>query len=233
MRVSNLATSMSGACSSIEANREDVTAAIVPTNEVKTIEPTLRFISCCLVSSCLSKHHMVKACCKGTSLVRGLLLKILKEVSFLLQDPLFQFYKGVVRHFLVCTPLIEERFMTDSQKANRERAQLLFKSLSKGVDDGGAAPAQPGQIPGEASPDGLPLTNAELVQLQTRVIALENLVIALLADASDWQRELAREGANYIRPKAGRARHMLTTHAADLMDHLVQRSAVFRVSDQP
>ena len=44
--------------------------------------------------------------------------------------------------------------------------------------------------------DGAP-SNAELVQLRIRVIALENLVIALLAEASDRQLDLAREMAAY------------------------------------
>jgi hypothetical protein len=44
------------------------------------------------------------------------------------------------------------------------------------------------------------LTNAELVQLRVRVIALENLMIALLAGASDKQLEIAREMATYISP---------------------------------
>jgi hypothetical protein len=37
------------------------------------------------------------------------------------------------------------------------------------------------------------LTNAELVQLQVRLIALENLLIALLAEASDEQLDLVRK----------------------------------------
>ncbi len=55
-----------------------------------------------------------------------------------------------------------------------------------------------------------PLSNAELVQLQVRVIALENLMITLLADGSDRQLELAREMATYISPRAGFTHHPLT-----------------------
>lgn len=120
--------------------------------------------------------------------------------------------------------------MPDSKKVIRERAQLLFKGLSRWDDEGGARPGHPGLAP--AQPDVPPLTNAELVQLQTRVIALENLVIALLADASAWQIELAREGAAYIRPRPGRTPHPLTINAAQHMDHLVQRSAIFRIDDK-
>lgn len=124
--------------------------------------------------------------------------------------------------------------MPDSKKVARERAQLFFKALSRWDKEGGAGSGHPGLSPGQALPDVPPLSNAELVQLQTRVIALENLVIALLADASDWQIELAREGAAYIRPRPGHTPHPLTINAADQMDHLVQRSGIFRVnSDEP
>ncbi|MEO7055388.1 MAG: hypothetical protein ABI281_13870 [Caldimonas sp.] len=75
-----------------------------------------------------------------------------------------------------------------------------------------------------------PLTNAEVVQLQVRVIALENLVIALLAESSEVQRELAREMAAYILPRPGFTRHPLTIHASGHMLHLVERAGLFAAS---
>jgi hypothetical protein len=73
-------------------------------------------------------------------------------------------------------------------------------------------------------PDDTPLTNAELVQLRIRVIALENLVIALLAEAPDRQLALAREMATYISPRNGFTRHPVTLRAADEMLSLVDRA---------
>ena len=73
-----------------------------------------------------------------------------------------------------------------------------------------------------------PMTNAELVQLQTRVIALENLVIALLAQSSASQLALARQMAAYISPRPGFTPHPLTIHAAAQMLHLVERSGHFQ-----
>jgi len=73
------------------------------------------------------------------------------------------------------------------------------------------------------------LTNAELVQLRIRVIALENLVIGLLAGASDRQLDLAREMAAYISPRPGSAHHPLTIQAAVQMVDLVKRAGRFRV----
>lgn len=72
------------------------------------------------------------------------------------------------------------------------------------------------------------LTNAELVQLRIRVIALENLIIALLAEGSDRQVALAREVAAYISPRPGCTHHPLTIHAASHMIDLIERAGCFR-----
>ena len=81
------------------------------------------------------------------------------------------------------------------------------------------APAPHGQ-----PPDDVPLTNSELVQLRIRVIALENLIIALLAEAPDRQLTLARGMATYISPRAGFTPHPITLRAADEMLSLVDRA---------
>jgi len=73
-----------------------------------------------------------------------------------------------------------------------------------------------------------PLTNAELVLLRVRVIALENLMIMLLAEGSDKQTELAREMAAYISPRPGFTPHPLTTQAAVHMNNLVERATHYR-----
>lgn len=79
--------------------------------------------------------------------------------------------------------------------------------------------------PGESDADrvdaALPLTNAELVQMQVRVIALENLVMSLLAEASEATLVRALERAACIQPRAGATPHHLTTAAAAQMEHLV------------
>ena len=73
-------------------------------------------------------------------------------------------------------------------------------------------------------------TNTELVQLRVRVIALENLVIALLANANatDQTVAAAAEMAAIIAPRPGATHHPLTTHAATQMTDLVGRAAHFR-----
>ncbi len=82
------------------------------------------------------------------------------------------------------------------------------------------------QLPGDASEV---LSNAELVQLRVRVVALENLVISLMA-AAPARPTLASEMALYISPRQGFTEHPLTRHAADLMNHLIQRADHFRAS---
>jgi hypothetical protein len=88
------------------------------------------------------------------------------------------------------------------------------------------APADASPAPAQAvrPPDDAPSTNAEWVQLRIRVIALENLVIALLAEAPDRQRALARGMATYISPRTGFTPHPVTLRAADEMLSLVDRA---------
>lgn len=79
----------------------------------------------------------------------------------------------------------------------------------------------------EMQADKLQLTNNELAQLRMRVIALENLMIALLAENSGRQRDQAREMAAYISPRAGFTQHPLTIHAAAQMLSIVERAGRF------
>ena len=85
------------------------------------------------------------------------------------------------------------------------------------------------EVQSDMPTDVPPLTNAELVQLQIRVIALENVVIALLATASDHQLALARAMAGHIFPRPGFTFHRLTVHAAAEMISLVERAERFRI----
>jgi hypothetical protein len=122
--------------------------------------------------------------------------------------------------------------MSDEKPGFVNSSQERQMALSRWDNEGGAAPQGPqeaiasGDVPSEIPP----LTNAELVQLRIRVIALENLVITLLAEASDRQLHLAREMAAYISPRAGFSPHPLTIHAAAQMVDLVNRAAHFRAA---
>ena len=117
----------------------------------------------------------------------------------------------------------EQTFADSSQQHKR----LLANWDNEDCARVGGSPASP--ISGEVQPEITGLTNAELQQLHVRVIALENLVIALLANASDRQCELAREMAAYISPRPGATPHALTLHAAAEMISIVERAGQFRV----
>ena len=97
-------------------------------------------------------------------------------------------------------------------------------ALSSWENEGGAiAPAADSTLT-----DVHDLTNAELVQLRVRVIALENLMIAVLADISDRQLQIARDMADYISPRPGFTHHPLTILAAKHMTDLVECAVHFR-----
>lgn len=121
--------------------------------------------------------------------------------------------------------------MPDKTPDYSDRAKLREKALARWDNEGGASRegSQEGTSTGEARAGREPqLINAELVQLRVRVIALENLVIALLAEGSDRPVEIVREMAAYISPRPGFTHHPLTTHAAAHMIDLVERAAHFR-----
>lgn len=85
----------------------------------------------------------------------------------------------------------------------------------------------------EAAHEAAPWTNAEVVQLRVRVVALENLIVALLAEASPRQLALARGMATYISPRTGCTQHPLTLRAADEMRSLVDRADRYRRPSTP
>ena len=95
-------------------------------------------------------------------------------------------------------------------------------ALSVWSKEGGAAGSD--SLPDSATgvvKEGEPaMTNAALTHLRVRVIALENLLLALLAQASDEQLRAARERAACISPRPGFTAHPLTLHAAAQMLHL-------------
>jgi hypothetical protein len=120
--------------------------------------------------------------------------------------------------------------MPDSKPELSVSSEERQIALSTWENEGGAGPRGPqeGPISGAAQSEVPELTNAELVQLRIRVIALENVVISLLAEASDRQLDLIREMAAFICPRPGFTQHPLTIQAATQMIDLVERAARFR-----
>ena len=120
-------------------------------------------------------------------------------------------------------------FMPDKLPNAVSAEKMRHRALSRWDNEGGATLGghEEGMSSGAQS-EVPPLTNAELVQLRVRVIALENLVISLLVHSPDRQLDLVREMATYISPRPGFTPHHLTLRAAAEMIHLVERAGHFR-----
>ena len=116
--------------------------------------------------------------------------------------------------------------MTNEKSESIDPSRQPQMALSRWDNEGGAGPSRLEES--LISREVPQLTNTDLVQLRIRVIALENLVIALLAEAPDRQLDVAREMAAYISPRPGFTHHPLTIHAASLMIDLVERAGRFR-----
>ncbi len=104
-----------------------------------------------------------------------------------------------------------------------ESTRRLRHALLRWENEGGSQSNYAPSHPVSTFPSVPVLSNAELVQLQVRVIALENLVIALLADASCEQLEKVRAIGMLIAPRPG-VEHRLTVHATAHMEHLARRA---------
>lgn len=125
--------------------------------------------------------------------------------------------------------------MSNDEKNPPSAEQLRRSALSRWDNEGGAGRDGPQESHARVLPDpDIPgLTDTELIQLRVRVIALENLMIMLLAEGSDQQMALAREMATYISPRAGFTHHPLTIQAAAHMDGLVDRAIHYRSVTPP
>jgi hypothetical protein len=109
-------------------------------------------------------------------------------------------------------------------------SQLRQLALARWDGEGGAGPDGPqdGSQPETDDSDGAASLHSELTRLRVRLVALENLTIALLADASPRQLEMIRDMAAFITPRPAATRHAVTTQAAGQMISLVNRAEHFR-----
>ena len=92
---------------------------------------------------------------------------------------------------------------------------------NEGGDTAGLHPHERGSVVGE-------IGDVEDGNLRVRLIALENIVVALLAVAPDSQSTLVHEMADYISPRPGVTPHRLTIEAAHNMIALVERAARYK-----
>lgn len=109
-----------------------------------------------------------------------------------------------------------------------ERALVHDRAIGRWENEGGSItgthPHQQGTVVGA-------IGDAEAGNLRVRLIALENLVVALLAGAPESQSQLAREMAAYISPRPGTIPHRMTIEAARNMLALVDRASHYKSSE--
>lgn len=108
-----------------------------------------------------------------------------------------------------------------------DSAERRRRDLSRWDNEGGAIAAVAHGAHADVPDD---ITNAELVLLRVRVIALENLLITVLAEGSDRQHQAARDMADTISPRPGFTAHPLTIRAAQHMNDLVDRAIHVRAA---
>ena len=119
--------------------------------------------------------------------------------------------------------------MTDKPKKPPTIAELEVRSLSRWENEGGDTtglhPHDRGSVVGE-------IGDVEDGNLRVRLIALENIVVGLLAGSPDSQSTLVREMADYISPRPGVTPHRLTLEAARNMIALVERAARYKALEE-
>jgi len=93
-------------------------------------------------------------------------------------------------------------------------------ALSRWDNEGGRVSKLDGHGPSDPK-----MSNAELVQLRVRVIALENIVLAILANQPAETYDKVREIAELISPREDATQHPLTIEAALHMNRFVDRAA--------
>ena len=96
---------------------------------------------------------------------------------------------------------------------------------NEGGDTTGLHPHDRGSVVGE-------IGDVEDGNLRVRLIALENIVVGLLAGSPDSQSTLVREIADYISPRPGVTPHRLTLEAARNMIALVERAARYKALEE-
>jgi hypothetical protein len=105
--------------------------------------------------------------------------------------------------------------------------ELRQRALARWDNEGGAIAA----VTDDVHRDIPDVTHAELVLLRVRVIALENLLISVLVEGSDRQRQAALDMAAAISPREGFTQHPLTIRAAQHMCDLVERANRVRAAE--
>ena len=117
--------------------------------------------------------------------------------------------------------------ISDDRQSSRTGAHdgAIGRWENEGGDTSGLHPHERGSVVGK-------IGDVEDGNLRVRLIALENIIVALLAGAPKRQSELVREMAEYISPRPGTTPHRLTIEAARNITALVERAARYKALEQ-
>jgi len=114
----------------------------------------------------------------------------------------------------------------ENDEFDAARAEMHRRAIRRWENEGGSNIGW-SDPPGASTVAG-EIGDAEKANIRVRLIALENLVVALLAGAPDDKSDLAREMARYISPRPGATPHRLTIEAARNMLAIIARADQYR-----
>lgn len=120
---------------------------------------------------------------------------------------------------------------TEENGHRATRAEIHRRAIGRWEDEGGATPADSlHNAPGRANYATVAgkIGDAEDGNIRVRLIAIENILVALLADAPGDSLELIREMSAFISPRPGATPHRLTIEAARNMMAIVERAEHYR-----
>ena len=113
--------------------------------------------------------------------------------------------------------------MNDQISDTSDRDRLFERAVSRWENEGGAVlGVGPLDAASADTSSAAPLGSAEFVQLQFRVLALENLVTVLLAQSSDRQLGVVRDMAAHVAANPGLTPHLPSSRAAAKMRRLLE-----------
>ena len=112
------------------------------------------------------------------------------------------------------------------------REEIHRRAIGRWENEGGSVCAWHREIPAEGNPATVAgeIGDAEAANIRVRLIAIENIIVALLANAPHDRLELIREMADFISPRPGMTPHRLTIEAARNMLAIVERAEHYRTN---
>ncbi len=119
---------------------------------------------------------------------------------------------------------------TEKDERPPSRDEIHRRAIRRWENEGGAVSGSLHEVPDGAKHATVvgKIGDAEAGNIRVRLIAIENILVALLADAADDRLALIREMAEFISPRPGTTPHRLTIEAARNMLAIVERAEHYR-----